>query len=75
MYINGIGVPKDYGKGLKWNQKAANQNDAQAQYNLGFIYKEGLGVVKDYSKVIDSWTKAANQNHAQAQYSLSLIHI
>jgi TPR repeat protein len=31
-----------------WYQKAANQGQAEAQYNLGIAYTFGKGVLKDY---------------------------
>ncbi len=34
-YEQGFGVPKDEKKGVEWYEKAAAQNHAEAQYNLG----------------------------------------
>ena len=33
---------------MKWYRKAADQNLAEAQYNLGYCYANGQGVAKDY---------------------------
>jgi len=33
---------------LKWFRKAAEQGDAVAQSNLGFMYHQGLGVQQDF---------------------------
>ena len=33
---------------MKWYRKAAEQNDAPAQYDLGLCYANGEGVAKDY---------------------------
>jgi hypothetical protein len=37
-------VPQDYAKAVAWYQKAADQGDAQAQNNLGAMYRAGQGV-------------------------------
>ena len=40
--------PQDYAEAVKWYRKAAEQNDATAQYNLGLMYANGRGVPQDY---------------------------
>src|ERR1035441_3273195 len=42
-----FGVVKDYVEAVKWYRKAAAQNLAAAQYNLGVCYYSGEGVAKD----------------------------
>jgi uncharacterized protein len=32
---------------MSWYKKAADQGDAPAQFNLGFMYSNGLGVPQD----------------------------
>ena len=44
MYENGTGVSQDYVKAVEWYQKAANQGNAIAQYNLGLMYDNSKGV-------------------------------
>ena len=39
-----FGVATNYAEAVKWYRKAAEQNHAEAQYNLGWIYYEGKGV-------------------------------
>ena len=42
-YDKGEGVVKDHGGGAsKWYRKAAEQNFAMAQYNLGVCYEQGV---------------------------------
>ncbi|KAF8920469.1 hypothetical protein BGZ58_004354, partial [Dissophora ornata] len=55
---------------MEWYLKAANQGNASAQYNLGFMYEHGKGVPQDYSKAMEWYLKAANQGHASAQPNL-----
>ena len=68
------GVPQDYAKALQWNRKAAAQGVAEAQYNLGVIYKFGLGVPQDYAKALQWYRKAAEQGVAKAQFNLGLMY-
>ena len=54
---------KDYAKAFEWWTKAANQGNAGAMYNLGFLYRNGYGVTKDIVKAVEWWTKAAENNY------------
>jgi uncharacterized protein len=40
-------------------QKAADQGDANAQYNLALCYEDGIGVEKDDKKAVELYQKAA----------------
>ena len=52
-------------------RKAAEQGNADAQYNLGVMYDEGTGgVPKDHAEALKWFRKAAEQGHAQAQFDL-----
>ena len=53
---------------------AADQGDAQAQYDLGCMYEEGRGVKQDSAKAMQCHLKAAEQGHAKAQYELGLTY-
>ena len=48
MYFWGHGVPQDNTEAVKWLRKAADQGNANAQYDLGIAYFKGLGVPQDY---------------------------
>lgn len=50
IYKDGIGVIKDYNKAFEWFEKAANQNDGEAQHYLGLLYLLGYGTEKDVHK-------------------------
>lgn len=41
MYESGEEVQQDYAEALKWYRVAAEQGDANAQFNLGFMYNNG----------------------------------
>ncbi|HIC12071.1 MAG TPA: sel1 repeat family protein [Sulfurimonas sp.] len=55
-------------------QKAANQRNAAAQYNLGMIYEKGQGVKQNYIKAAKLYQKAADQEHAGAQANLGFLY-
>jgi len=48
MYHEGKGVLQDYQKAMEWSLKAAEQGDADAQFEIGRVYHEGKGVLQDY---------------------------
>jgi TPR repeat protein len=50
MYANGQGVPQDYAQAIEWCRKAAAQDSAGAQLNLGWMYATGQGVPLDYTQ-------------------------
>ncbi len=62
--------PRDNAKELKWNQLAAQQGQAFAQYNLGTMYQQGLGVPVNYTKAVKWLRLAADHGFALAQAKL-----
>ena len=44
MYGIGSGVSQDYAEAARWFRRAAEQGDADAQFNLGLMYEFGHGV-------------------------------
>jgi TPR repeat protein len=57
---------------VTWYRKAAEQGDADAQYNLGLKITYGLGVSPDYAQAEKWIRKAAEQGHAQARNRLAV---
>jgi TPR repeat protein len=55
-------------------EKAAEQGDAVAQYNLGVMYRSGDGVPQDYKEAVKWYTKAAEQGNASAQFNLGWMY-
>ena len=49
---------------------AAAQGNADAQNNLGLLYRQGLGITRDDWKAREWFEKAAKQGHTQAQRNL-----
>jgi TPR repeat protein len=50
---------------------AADQNDANAQFNLGFAYEMGEGIQKNQTEAVAWYRKAADKGHASAQFNLA----
>ena len=63
-----------YREAAYWYEKAANQGNAPAQYNLGVCYENGQGVVQNHEKAVYWYEKAANQGDAAAQYNLGICY-
>ena len=56
---------KDYKHEVALNSKAAEQGDANAQYNLGSMYFDVRGVSQDYKQAVAWYRKAAEQGNAK----------
>ena len=74
MYLNGIGVEKDFKKAFHWYRKSATQGVAEAQHSLGFIYAEGLGTAAVPTLALKWYRLAAEQGLSQAQFNLAYMH-
>ena len=60
---------------VKWFRKAAEQEFAPAQFNLGVMYSEGRGGLPKSDIVAVEWyRKSAEQGYQNAQYSLGLMY-
>ncbi|APG63146.1 hypothetical protein LPB140_10495 [Sphingorhabdus lutea] len=62
----------DYAEAFREFEPLAEQGDARAQYNLGFMYSDGQGVAQDYAMAVKYYRLAADQGKANAQFSLGL---
>lgn len=74
MYLNGIGVAQSDSEAAKWYRKAADQDDAAAQFNLGNMYENGRGVSQNYNEAVSWYVRAADQSDARAQASLGRMY-
>lgn len=55
--------------------KLANQEDADAQYRLGEMYRLGESLTQNYEQAVKWYTKSAKQGNADAQYNLGLAYL
>ena len=74
MYRDGRGVAQDDREALRWWRKAAEQGNAKAQSNLGFMYYQGLGVTQDDREAVRWIRKAAEQGNILAQSLLGRMY-
>ena len=64
----------DFATALRELKPLAEQGDANAQFNLGFMYRRGQGVPQDYKTALKWHTLAAEQGHAGAQNNLGVMY-
>lgn len=67
-YIEG-----NYTEAVRYYRLAAQQGDADAQYNLGDCYYNGTGVTQDYEEAKKWFEKAAAQGNEAAKTLLSTL--
>jgi len=75
-YEDGLAASKrgDYATALRLWLPLAEQGDAYAQFNLGYMYAKGEGVPQDYAEAVKWYRKAAGQGDADAQFNLGIIY-
>ena len=64
----------DYATALQEWRPLAEQGNATAQFNLGFMYYNGKGVPQDYAEAFKWWRLAAEQGDAIAQSNLGSLY-
>ena len=64
----------DYQKSFRLIKPLAEQGNAGAQFNLGYMYANGYGVPEDDAKAVYSWRKAAEREFAEAQHNLGVMY-
>ena len=74
FYMNGLGVDKDDDAAVEWLEKAAAQNCAQAQYNLGIYYAK-FSDEKACLQAVKWLNEAAKHNYADAQFNLAKLYL
>ncbi len=73
MYEKGNGVPQDYKEAVRWYRLAAEQGDADAQYNLGLMHAKGRGVPQDNVQAHMWMSLVAAQGDEQARKSRDIV--
>jgi TPR repeat protein len=59
---------------LKWLRAATAQNNADAEFVLGYMYEHGVGVARDYTVAFQNYQAAAVQHHAGAENNLASLY-
>ena len=73
MCYHGQGVAQDYSAAMKWYRMAADQEHANAQYNLGVMYYQGQGVPQNTSEALRWFHKAQVQGDEKAKQVIGFI--
>ena len=66
--------PEDDVEAARWYRLAAEQGNAGAQVNLGFMYYQGEGVPEDDAEAMRWYQLAAEQGEVVAQSNLGLMY-
>ena len=75
LYFGGKGgFEQDYGKALELYEQAADQDYADAQAQLGYMYQNGIGVELSYEKAMEWNNRAAQQGNAQGQAQIGYMY-
>ena len=69
------GLSGDDQSALTWMTKAANQGDAEAQYQLGQYYESGRYADRDVAQAVQWYGKAADQGHVRATVALADLYM
>jgi len=64
----------DYATALQEWRPLAEQGDASAQFNLGWMYDKGEGVPQDDREAVRWYRRAAEQGDAKAQNNLGVMY-
>jgi hypothetical protein len=75
-YSDGVnGLPKSDSEAARWLTKAAEQNNALAEFNLGVFYAQGWGLRKNLAEACKWYLKAAEQNNQDAEINLASCYL
>jgi TPR repeat protein len=74
FHFGSLGVAMNGAEAVKWFRRAAEQNHAGAQNNLGACYENGRGVAKNDTEAVKWYRKAAEQSYAAAQFNLGACY-
>ena len=74
MYYYGTGVPQSYAEAARWLQRAADQEQAEAQSMLGTMYYFGEGVPQNYLEASRLLRHAAEQGNSEARRWLGTLY-
>jgi TPR repeat protein len=69
MYFHGIGEPQNYARAEFWFEKASDQLNPYALFNLAVMYRDGLGVELDASQAATYFIMAKRVLQSQKKKS------
>lgn len=72
LYVKGYGVEaQNFSKAKEYFEKAANNDEAGGNYNLGVMYLKGIGVKRDVKQAVNYFILAANAGQPKAFFQLA----
>ncbi|KAJ1483059.1 hypothetical protein T484DRAFT_1801764 [Baffinella frigidus] len=74
MYMNGLGVDRNYTKAKEYFDEAAKHNIPAAFNALGYMYYKGVGVAKNLTLGEMYYKKAADLDDAEAAFDLAALY-
>ena len=60
----------DYATAMRLMRPLADQGNARAQHNLGFMYDKGEGVPQNHAEAVKWYRRAADQGDPRSQFNL-----
>ena len=70
-----VDVKQDYAQAARWFRKAAEQNNPNAQYNLGFCYEHAQGGLADVFIAYEWYLLAASQGNIKAKSNADALEL
>jgi uncharacterized protein len=64
----------DFAEAYCMMRPLAEKGDADAQYNIGWMYMNGYGLRVNDSLALEWWQKAADQGHSDASFSIGMLY-
>lgn len=64
----------DYAEAYCTLRPMAEGGNADAQYNIGWMYRNGYGLRTDDSKALDWWLQASEKGHVDASFSIGEMY-
>lgn len=64
----------DYAEAYCIMRPLAEAGDANAQFNIGWMYLNGYGLRVNESRALDWWQKAAEQGSTEASFSIGMLY-
>ena len=73
-YYKGENIPKDYDESRKWLKIAADNDNAQAQNDLAYLFFNGIGGAINYQAAFALYQKSALHGYQLAQANLGTMY-
>ena len=75
MYVKGQGVPQDYTEALYLFNRAVTLGSADAEAELGYMYRSGYGVSPDYEQAIRMYRHSIQKGSVRGKNYLGEAYV